>query len=77
MAKIEKKISTKFFDDVNIGTKNFELRRDEDNVQVGDYIILKEWNGKEFTGRKCTKRVKYILREYEGLEDGYCIYGVE
>lgn len=77
MAKIEKKISKVYFDDVNIGLKTFELRRDEDNVQVGDYLILKEWDGHDFTGRKCTKRVKYVLRNYEGLEDGYCIIGIE
>lgn len=77
MKTIEKKISTKFFDDVNNKIKNFELRRDEDNVCVGDKILLKEWNGKEFTGRECTRMVIYVLRDYEGLEDGYCIIGVE
>lgn len=77
MAKIEKKIAKNFYEDVCVGTKNFELRRDEDNVQVGDYLILKEWDGSEFTGRKITKRVKYVLRDYEGLEDGYCIIGLE
>lgn len=77
MKTVEKKISTKFFDDVNNKLKNFELRRDEDNIEIGDTLILKEWNGKEFTGRECTRKVIYILRGYEGLEDGYCIYGVE
>ena len=58
-------------------TKNFELRKDEDNVQVGYVILLKEWNGKEYTGRKTARKVKYVLRnvpEY-GLKEGHCIIG--
>lgn len=56
--------------------KKFEIRKDEDDIQVGDLIVLEEWNG-EYTGQALRRYVKYVLRgvpEY-GLMDGYCIIG--
>lgn len=74
---IEKKILSEYFVEIIKDNKRFEIRKDEDNVQVGDILILKEWNGKIFTGREIRKYVTYVLRnarEY-GLQDGYCIIG--
>ena len=73
---VEKKILPKYYEAVINGKKNFELRKDEDDIQVGDYIVLNEWEG-EYTGRQVQRQVKYVLRnvpEY-GLQDGYCIIG--
>lgn len=74
---IRKKILPKYFIEVEIGNKNFELRKDEDNIQPGDYIYLCEWDGANFTNRVECRKIKYVLRnvpEY-GLKDGYCIIG--
>lgn len=74
---VEKKILPKYFEAVLNGSKKFELRKDDDDVQVGDAIMLREWNGTVYTGRFIWKEVKYVLRnvpEY-GLENGYCIIG--
>ena len=76
MSIIRKKILPEYFEAVQENRKKFELRKDEDNIQVGDEIILEEWDG-EYTGRYTSRKATYILRnvpEY-GLNDGYCIIG--
>lgn len=76
MKTVRKKILPEYFEAVQENRKKFELRKDEDNIQVGDELILEEWNG-EYTGRYTNRKVTYVLRnvpEY-GLNDGYCIIG--
>lgn len=76
MAKtIVKKILPEYFGAVNARIKNFEIRKDEDNLQVGDILFLREWKDEHYTGRSVRRRIKYVLRnvpEY-GLKEGYCI----
>ena len=57
--------------------KKFEIRKDEDNVQPGDIVILQEWDGKKFTGKETARHITYVLRNVPqyGLMDGYCIFG--
>ena len=76
MKTVRKKILPEYFNAVQEYRKNFELRKDEDNIQIGDELILEEWNG-EYTGNYTWRKVTYVLRnvpEY-GLNDGYCIIG--
>lgn len=78
MKRIHKKIAPEFFSEVHKGNKTFELRKDEDNVQVGDIMILTEWdNG--YTGNTCICEVTYVLRNVPqyGLALGYCIIGLK
>ena len=79
MKVIRKKILPTYFDAVENLQKNFEIRKDDDDVQVGDKLVLREWNEEQqcYTGRFVTRKVKYVLRnapEY-GLNEGYCIIG--
>lgn len=74
----ELKILPEYFNEVISHNKQFELRKDDRDYKVGDYILLKEYENGEYTGREsgCLK-ITYILRncpEY-GLMDGYCILG--
>jgi len=75
---IKKKILPQYFKEVCAENKHFELRKDEDDVQVGDELILEEWEpDKGYTGDVALRPVTYVLRnmpEY-GLMDGYCIIG--
>lgn len=76
---IRKKILPKYFAEVQAGWKNFELRKDEDHVRVGDILILEEYNpaNGSSTGQQIKRKVTYVLRnvpEY-GLMPGYCIIG--
>lgn len=76
MKVVKKKILPEYFCMVRDRWKNFELRKDEDDIQVGDLLILEEWDG-QYTGEKAQRLVTYVLRnvpEY-GLMEGYCIIG--
>lgn len=69
----EVKLGTEFFDDALSNKKTFEIRKNDRNYRVGDLLELKEYaNGAE-TGRTITKYIAYILEEYSGLFEGYCI----
>lgn len=79
MKTITKKILPEYFKAVKDYSKTFELRKDEDNFEVGDTIRLAEWDGKDFTGNVVIRKITYILRdcpEY-GLMPGYCILGIQ
>jgi hypothetical protein len=73
-----------YFRDVKSGRKNFELRKNDRDYQIGDIVILEEWIPDEiftggYTGQVLAMRIKYILSNCEefGLIDGYCILGLE
>lgn len=76
MKIVRKKILPEYFKSVEDRKKNFELRKDEDNIQVGDILLLEEWNG-FYTGCIVGRIVKYVLRDVSefGLKSGYCIIG--
>ena len=77
MKAIRKKILPEYFKAVKSREKNFELRKDEDDAQPGDELVLAEWTGEHFTGDFAIRTIKYVLRnvpEY-GLQEGYCIIG--
>lgn len=71
------KILPQYYDSIISNIKHFELRKDDRDYQVGDFIILQEWENGEYTGRETGFKIEYILRnctEY-GLMEGYCILG--
>lgn len=78
MKQIRKKILPQYMHDVLNHNKEFELRKDEDDAQVGDELILEEWTPEHgYSGMCAVRTVRYVLRnvsEY-GLMDGYCIIG--
>ena len=76
--KIYKKILPEYFSAVLSGQKTFELRKDEDNIQVGDLLILREWDGERYTGRAINADVMYVLRNVPqfGLMEGFCVIGI-
>lgn len=74
----ELKILPEYYRAVINREKQFELRKDDRNFRVGDLVILKEWDGSDYTGRQAgIFIITYILRDCEqyGLKDGYCIIG--
>lgn len=71
------KLSYLYFNDVQNGKKNFELRRDDRNYQVGDKLLLSEVKDNVLTGREVEVDVVYKLADYTGLEAGYCILGID
>ena len=74
MKTVRKKILPEYFKAVRARKKNFEIRIDEDDIRVGDLLILEEWDG-FYTGNSVRRYVKYVLRDAAelGLMSGYCI----
>lgn len=74
---VSKKILPCYYDAVVNGIKAFEIRKDEDDIQAGDILTLREWDGSQYTGRIANMLVKYVLRDVPqyGLMRGYCIIG--
>ena len=74
----ELKLLPQYYEDVALGIKTFELRKNDRNFQVGDELILKEWDGEKYTGREVTRYVNYILYDWTGgLQDGWCIMNLK
>lgn len=74
---IEKKILPEYFNEVIHDRKKLEIRKDEDDLQIGDTVILKEWDGEKYTGRETSRNIVYALRDVPeyGLMPGYVIFG--
>nr|DAJ14158.1 MAG TPA: activating signal cointegrator [Podoviridae sp. ctJ6o53] len=64
-----------YFEAVRNGDKTFELRKNDRNFKVGDYLALNEWDGKKYTGRSQLVKVRYILdpNEVMNCAAGYVI----
>lgn len=62
-----------YFDDVANGIKTFELRKNDRGYKKGDILEMMEFADGKNTGRMVRVLVTYILEDYTGIEDGYCI----
>jgi ParB family chromosome partitioning protein len=67
-----------FFNMVKTGYKKFELRNNDRDFMTGDILILKEWDNrnKVFVGDNIAVRVTYVLDQFVGLQQGYCIMSI-
>ena len=72
------KILPEYFEAVKDGRKNFELRMDDRDFKVGDWVYLQEYDWNKYTGQTLCRKIVYILRNCEqyGLKEGYCILGL-
>ena len=75
----ELKLLPQYYNDVALGIKTFELRKNDRDFQVGDELVLREWDGEDYTGRSLFRHVVYIYHGCNcyGLEEGYCILGMK
>lgn len=71
------KIAASYYDDVTSGRKRFELRKNDRGYKVGDSLKMLEFKNGKHTGRTIDADVIYLLEEYAGLEEGYCILGID
>lgn len=67
------KILPEYFEAVIKGHKNFEVRKNDRNYQVGDRVILKEHDSDYFTGREVVAEIIYVT-DYE-QQEGYVVFG--
>ena len=67
------KLAKMFFEDVRLGRKSFELRKNDRDYKIGDILELREMDNGEPTGRVIEKEITYILEGFAGLKEDYCI----
>lgn len=73
----ELKITSEFFEAVKDGRKKFEIRKNDRNYNVGDILVLLEYDKyyEAFTGEKITVEISYMT-DY-AQQDGYVVLGIE
>ena len=73
------KILPRYFDLVKRGIKNFEVRKNDRDFEVGDMLELLEWDDKEhkYTGRNERRKIIYILNDIDYCKEGYVILGLD
>lgn len=85
--KIEKKTWPEMFQAVLDGKKTFDLRLADFPCEVGDVLILQEYDPdtKQYTGRVLEKQITYVLKtkdlafwKMEDVEEkGYVVMGIK
>jgi len=69
-----------YFEAVYFGEKPFEVRKNDRNFQVGDTLVLREWDPEkeDYTGRKLEVLVTYMtdVANMGVLKEGYVIMGI-
>lgn len=71
------KIAASYYDDVTSGRKRFELRKNDRGYKVGDALKMLEFEDGKHTGRIIDADIIYMLEDYTGLEEGYCVLGID
>lgn len=81
MSKIQhiKKIQEKYFFDILLNNKRFEIRKNDCNYKIGDRVKLVLYKGDEKVGQDnyIIVKITYILKDIPqyGLDKDYCIFG--
>ena len=72
----EIKIVASYYEDVVSGKKGFELRKNDRGYKQGDSLKMLEFKDGKHTGRTIDADIIYMLEDYTGLTEGYCILGI-
>ena len=73
------KTLTSHFQAVEKGIKKFEVRKNDRNFHVGDFLELIEIVGPDSieTGRRMKCRIDYIMHgPLFGIKEGYCVMSI-
>lgn len=79
------KCEAKYFEEICSGQKTFEVRKNDRNFHVGDYLALNELisqpcdgeDEKKETGRSTLVHVHYLIDDPRYVKEGYVIMGIE
>jgi len=66
-----------YYEQARDGIKDFEVRFDDRDYMTGDSVILQQYAYNKITGEETTRKIKYILRRFKGLQTGYVVLGLE
>lgn len=72
----ELKIVASDYEDIVSGKKSFELRKNDRGYKQGDNLKMLEFKDGKHTGRTIDADIIYMLEDYTGLTEGYCILGI-
>lgn len=66
----DKKLIQPYFDDVWNGNKTFEIRKNDCDYQIGDFLILHEFDKKtdKYTGDWILTKIIYKIENFVGIE---------
>lgn len=71
------KLLSEYYDAVERRIKNFEVQYNDRDYRVGDWLVLCEWDGHEYTGYEIVRRITYICNlDGIGLK-GWVAMGIE
>lgn len=71
------KILAKYYKETASGNKLFEIRVNDRNYQKTDKLILREFDGDNYTGKAIHAYITYVFAGGEfGLADDHCILGI-
>lgn len=73
----EVKIAASYYGDVVSEKKRFELRKNDRGYKEGDSLKMLEFKDGKRTGRTIEADIIYVMEEYTGLQEGYCILGID
>lgn len=76
----ELKTWSEYFEEVLIGDKTFEIRKNDREFKKGDTLILKEWNNFDeiFTGRELIRTVTYVFEGGSfGLSKDFVVMAIQ
>lgn len=69
----ELKIEPEYFEAQLMGLKNFEIRENDRDYHVGDWIRLRKWNGLEKYGQPLDVAITFVT-DYK-QQEGYVVLG--
>jgi len=74
----ELKTLPEYFEAVFMGKKNFEIRENDRDFKVGDFVTLMEYDAKTgYTGKKLSRRITYIFKGGNyGLHENFVILSI-
>jgi hypothetical protein len=71
------KCTPEFFDPLNAGEKNFEVRLNDRGFRVGDLCVFRRWTSDEgYTGLAAVRTVTFILDDPRYCLPGYVVLGL-
>lgn len=73
----ELKCVNPFFADVRDGRKTAEVRKLDRDYQVGDAIMLREYEKDKYTGHAVLVWITSIVTDFPGLEKGYAMIAIQ
>jgi hypothetical protein len=75
----ELKCDPEYFVKVFNGTKLFELRKNDREYEVGDWLKLREYDRatKTYSGRLISARITFITEYPDAFRQGYVVLGIK